>query len=219
VRAAWFRRGGLPDTNQIWLAAGADCRSLAALCRRTARLLERLVGLPFILKLLVSTGLLVPLGFAMGVPFPTGLRAVARGIVGAPVSPADDASGNLVEWAWAMNAASSVLGSVLAIIIAIQFGFSVTLATGAGAYLVALLLTTTLRLAQRVPVRYRLRRRQEPSWRCNDPPQFKRYATFGSCSRVMLVRLGPRQSLAEVVGVMAIYQEQSGNLAGFIYIS
>jgi len=50
-----------------------------------------------------------------------------------------------------MNAASSVLGSVLAIIIAIQFGFSVTLATGAGAYLVALLLTTTLRLAQRVP--------------------------------------------------------------------
>ena len=44
-----------------------------------------------------------------------------------------------------MNAASSVLGSVLAIIIAIQFGLNVTLASGAAAYLVALMLTTTLR--------------------------------------------------------------------------
>ena len=65
-----------------------------------------------------------------------------------PVPPADDTGGNLVEWAWAMNAASSVLGSVLAIIIAIQLGLNVTLATGAAAYLVALLLTTTLRPRQ-----------------------------------------------------------------------
>ena len=39
-------------------------------------LLERMVGLPFIVKLLVSGGLPVPLGFAMGMPFPTGLRAL-----------------------------------------------------------------------------------------------------------------------------------------------
>jgi hypothetical protein len=141
----------LPDTNQIWLPLVLIAAALMLYVAVLPGLLERLVGLPFIVKLLVSAGLLVPLGFAMGVPFPTGLRAVARGSVGAPVSPADDASGNLVEWAWAMNAASSVLGSVLAIIIAIQLGLNVTLATGAGAYLVALLLTTTLRLPQRVP--------------------------------------------------------------------
>ena len=47
-----------------------------------------------------------------------------------------------------MNAASSVLGSVLAIIIAIQFGLNVTLACGAAAYLVALGLATTLRPQQ-----------------------------------------------------------------------
>jgi hypothetical protein len=50
-----------------------------------------------------------------------------------------------VEWAWAMNAAASVLGSVLAMLIAIQFGLTVTLACGAGAYLLALLLTRALR--------------------------------------------------------------------------
>jgi hypothetical protein len=43
-----------------------------------------------------------------------------------------------------MNAASSVLGSVLAMVIAIQFGLNATLACGALAYLLALLLTQTL---------------------------------------------------------------------------
>jgi len=82
-------------------------------------------------------------------PFPTGLRALAGGGPNEPPA-ADDSSGNLVEWAWAMNAASSVLGSVLAIIIAIQLGLNITLATGAAAYVVALLLTTTLRPAHRI---------------------------------------------------------------------
>ena len=102
-------------------------------------LLPALVGLPFAVKLLISGLLLVPLGFAMGMPFPSGLRAVA----GAPSAglPSDDVtSENSVEWAWAMNAASSVLGSVLAIVIAIRFGFNITLACGAAAYLVAALL-------------------------------------------------------------------------------
>jgi hypothetical protein len=44
-----------------------------------------------------------------------------------------------------MNAAASVLGSVLAMVIAIQFGLNVTLACGATAYLLALLLTPALR--------------------------------------------------------------------------
>ena len=49
-----------------------------------------------------------------------------------------------VEWAWAMNAASSVLGSVLAMVIAIQFGLNITLACGAVAYFLALILTKTV---------------------------------------------------------------------------
>jgi hypothetical protein len=44
-----------------------------------------------------------------------------------------------------MNAAASVLGSVLAMVIAIQFGLTVTLACGAAAYLSALLLMPVLR--------------------------------------------------------------------------
>ncbi len=100
-------------------------------------LLEVLVGLPFLVKLLLSALLLIPPGLAMGMPFPSGLRAL---------SAQDSLPGNLptkhgaVEWAWAMNAASSVLGSVLAMVIAIEFGLNVTLACGAAAYVAAMLL-------------------------------------------------------------------------------
>jgi hypothetical protein len=100
------------------------------------------VGLEFNYRLLISAVLLVPVGFVMGMPFPTGLRAlVARGLNAE--RPADE--DNAVEWAWAMNAAASVLGSVLAMVIAIQFGLNVTLACGVAAYVAALMLLPTLR--------------------------------------------------------------------------
>jgi spermidine synthase len=97
-------------------------------------ILDSLVGLAFPVKVLVSGGLLIPLGFIMGMPFPTGLRALAT-----------NAKEGVIEWAWAMNAASSVLGSVLAMVVAIQYGLNVTLAGGALAYFLALALTRTLR--------------------------------------------------------------------------
>jgi len=106
-------------------------------------LLPSLVGLAFPFKLVVSGILLVPLAFIMGMPFPTGLRALAGNSF--PESAIGEAAtDNSVEWAWAMNAAASVLGSVLAMVIAIRFGLSVTLACGAIAYLCALLASATL---------------------------------------------------------------------------
>jgi hypothetical protein len=106
--------------------------------------LAALVGMTFGYRLIISGIVLVPLGFVMGMPFPTGLRALAAAPV--PEFPAGQAaSDNAVEWAWAMNAAASVLGSVLAMVIAIQFGLTVTLACGAAAYLLALVVMPALR--------------------------------------------------------------------------
>jgi len=108
-------------------------------------LLNALVGLPFAVKLLVSAALLVPLGLAMGMPFPTGLQALASTPVPEfPVVHQGEFQDSVVEWAWAMNAGSSVLGSVLAMVIAIRYGLNITLACGAAAYLLAILLSGTL---------------------------------------------------------------------------
>ncbi len=102
---------------------------VAAYILALPRVLGTLVGVPFPAKLAISGLLLAPLGFIMGMPFPTGLRQIA--------------DGSAIEWAWAMNAASSVLGSVLAMVVAIQFGLNAALAGGAAAYVAALLLTLT----------------------------------------------------------------------------
>ncbi|PYP93287.1 MAG: hypothetical protein DMG65_01240 [Candidatus Angelobacter sp. Gp1-AA117] len=88
-------------------------------------LLSAAVGLLFFLKLIISAVILVPLGFLMGMPFPTGLKLLAA------------SGGSTVEWAWALNAAASVLGSVAAMVIAIHFGLTVTLACAGVAYLLS----------------------------------------------------------------------------------
>jgi hypothetical protein len=134
----------LPQTNSGWVPLLLVIVTLLADVFFLPSRLTALVGMGFGYRLLVSGILLAPLGFVMGMPFPTGLRALAA--LPAPEFPAGQTgSDNAIEWAWAMNAAASVLGSVLAMVIAIQFGLTVTLACGAAAYVLALLLMPTLR--------------------------------------------------------------------------
>jgi hypothetical protein len=138
-------RRWLSQSSSAWLPLTIIIAALLLYVFILPGLLNALVGVAFLAKLLISAALLVPLGFAMGMPFPTGLRALAS-LSGA--AKTSDVKENNVEWAWAMNAASSVLGSVLAMVIAIEFGLNITLACGAGAYLAALMLTRTLQLQQ-----------------------------------------------------------------------
>jgi spermidine synthase len=139
-----FSRLCLPRTDLGWVPLVLVIATLVADVFFLPSRLAAMVGMDFGYRLLVSGVLLIPLGFVMGMPFPTGLRAFAA--LPAPEFPAgQSASDNAVEWAWAMNAAASVLGSVSAMVIAIQFGLTVTLACGTGAYLLALVLTPALR--------------------------------------------------------------------------
>jgi len=145
-------RRWLPRTEMAWMPLVLVMVALVAEVFFLPRVLTAWVGLRFEYRLAISGLLLAPLAFVMGMPFPTGLRALAM----APVSDVlggatgsgtdnDKDEDNAVEWAWAMNAAASVLGSVLAMVIAIQFGLTVTLACGVAAYLAALLLLPALR--------------------------------------------------------------------------
>ncbi len=125
----------LPRADMSWLPLLLVIAALLADVVFLPSRLAALVGLAFGYRLLISAVLLVPLGFVMGMPFPTGLRALAAA---ASKESSAETSDNAVEWAWAMNAAASVLGSVLAMVIAIQFGLTITLACGAVAYFLAL---------------------------------------------------------------------------------
>ncbi|MEY2500926.1 MAG: hypothetical protein QOI07_1260 [Verrucomicrobiota bacterium] len=118
----------LPDARRLWFAVVIIAAMVLLYVVALPVLLPRLVGLTFTAKLLISALLLIPLGLIMGTPFPTGLRAMAAN----------------VEWAWALNAASSVLGSVIAMFIAIQWGLRATLLCAAAAYVLAALLSRYL---------------------------------------------------------------------------
>ena len=77
--------------------------------------------------MLIAVALLVPMGVALGVPMPTGLRLLnAR----AP---------QMVAWAWGMNGAMSVLGATLAIFIAMNWGFQITLLAASATYLLGMI--------------------------------------------------------------------------------
>jgi predicted membrane-bound spermidine synthase len=79
-------------------------------------------------RIALCVALLAPLGLAMGAPMPTAIRMLA------------DRAPRLIPWAWGVNGAASVLGSVAALALAIVSGFDQTLLAGAALYLVAMLL-------------------------------------------------------------------------------
>jgi spermidine synthase len=139
-----FSRRWLPRAATAWMPLLLVVTLLLAYTFFLPGCLAALVGMAIGYRLLISGALLIPLGFVMGMPFPTGLRALVTAAASElPVGKLD--ADNAVEWAWAMNAAASVLGSVLAMVIAIQFGLTATLACGACAYLLALVLVPVLR--------------------------------------------------------------------------
>ena len=96
--------------------------------------LGALVWLPLTAKMLLTVALVSPLGFAMGMPFPTALRRL------------EEWSAPAVRWAWSLNAAASVLGSVGALMAAIYLGLMQTLIFGGLFYLGALAILARTRV-------------------------------------------------------------------------
>jgi len=134
-------RRWLVITRRIWIPLSLALVAITLDVFFLPSVLVACVGLRFGYRLAISAMLLVPLGFLMGMPFPSGLRALVSCDEGEDAASAEN---SVVEWAWALNAAASVLGSVLAMVIAIQYGLNMTLACGAAAYLLALMFLPAL---------------------------------------------------------------------------
>ncbi|HYV06776.1 MAG TPA: hypothetical protein VFB82_19430 [Blastocatellia bacterium] len=95
-----------------------------------------LVHLARELRIVIAVVLMAPLAMVMGMPMPIGIRMLARS---AP---------EIIPWAWGVNGATSVMGSVAALVIAILSGFNQALMIGAGLYLVAMFLITRPRAGE-----------------------------------------------------------------------
>jgi spermidine synthase len=78
-------------------------------------LFQSLIHLPDTSKIIISVALIAPLAMCMGVPYPTAMTRLA------------DTAGQTIPWAWAINGFASVVGAVLATLLAIHLGFAVVI--------------------------------------------------------------------------------------------
>jgi hypothetical protein len=77
-----------------------------------------------VLKIAVSIGLIAPLAFFMGMPFPLGIDWLQRH------------HPHLIAWAWGINGYASVVSAILATCLAIAFGFNTVILLAVGVYLI-----------------------------------------------------------------------------------
>ena len=97
-----------------------------------SRLFARCIAWGLPPRLLVAALSLGPLGFLLGLPFPAGVRLL-RG-----------QAALLIPWAWAVNGCAAVIGSIVAVLGSVTFGFSRVLIAGAFAYLAGWVIITYL---------------------------------------------------------------------------
>ena len=123
---SYFSRSMIRKDDRRLSAVLIGVAVLVSLLAVAVAALSRGVGLPLPVKMLITVLMIFPAGFCMGIPFPTGLERLE-----AWHSPS-------TRWAWSLNAASSVLGSVGALVFAIYLGLVQTLLVGGALYLCAL---------------------------------------------------------------------------------
>lgn len=88
-------------------------------------LFRHFLSVPFSVRLALSIVFILPSGFFMGMPFPIGLSWISKNF------------SSFVPWAWGMNGYATVIGSVVSVILALNFGFHAVLLIAAGIYILA----------------------------------------------------------------------------------
>ena len=111
----------------MWLACVAVAVIGALEALALPRLVPALLWLPLWGRIAVAVALIAPLGLAMGMPFPGGLRRTGDGSLAAP------------PFYWGLNGIMSVIGSVTTVFVALIAGFQAAMLMGSACYLLAAL--------------------------------------------------------------------------------
>jgi hypothetical protein len=111
----------------MWMACAAVAVLGAIEALALPRLVPALLWLPLWGRIAVAIVLIAPLGLAMGMPFPRGLRETGNGTLPAP------------PFYWGLNGIMSVIGSVTTVFVALTAGFQAAMLMGSACYLLAAL--------------------------------------------------------------------------------
>jgi len=143
IGAIASNRFPLSRSVRVWIAAGGIALFMLFYIFGLSPLLNATLGLPLVVKILLSVVFIAPAAFCLGIPFPTGLDSLSAN------------RRSLLPWAWGMNGALSVTGSVLTRIVSISTGFVVVLVCVIAIYLIVALVFKSNEIVDEVeaPVR------------------------------------------------------------------
>lgn len=119
--AAKFR----PDDRRVWIIPASLAAYLVSFRFIAGYLVAHFIASPLPSRLFLASLALAPLGFLLGFPFAFGLRVLS------------ERNAKLLPWAWAINGCLSVVGSIVTVIVSMNFGFSAVLTLAAVVYVVA----------------------------------------------------------------------------------
>ena len=114
------------ERSLIWALAGLLALGVLYILGG-GRVFEAFLGYALGLRIAVAVGMIAPLGFAMGMFFPTGIRVVNE------VAP------QFVPWAWGINACTSVVAAILAVMLAMSVGFRMVAVCALGIYVIGVI--------------------------------------------------------------------------------
>src|SRR3989454_11607670 len=109
----------------MWKACAAVALVGAIEALALPKLVPMLLPLPLWGRIGVAVVLIAPLGLAMGIPFPSGLRRTGNASLPAP------------PFYWGLNGIMSVIGSVTTVFVALMAGFQSAMLMGSACYVLA----------------------------------------------------------------------------------
>jgi SAM-dependent methyltransferase len=123
--SAWSRRLTRPAAPLFACLVVAGCAGLSAVIFPSV--ISATLAWTEIWRILLAIGLLAPIGFMMGMPFPLMVRRLQAGYP------------ERVSWAWGINGFASVVGSIVAVLCGMTIGYTAVLVIGVLAYVAAAL--------------------------------------------------------------------------------
>ena len=124
--------GGFTSTRALSRVLGILVGVLIVYAAGLPSVLSAARGGAIAVRIGIAIGVIAPIGFLMGMPFPSGIRR------------AGGQSKDLVSWAWAANGGASVFGSTLSVLISMAHGFTASFLAGTVAYAFALVVIIVL---------------------------------------------------------------------------
>ncbi len=121
VSVRWFH----PPDRRVWLVPLGLALLLVLFIFLSPRLVSSCIGLPLPARIAITVGVLAPISLLLGVPFAYGIRLLNRW------------NPSLIPWAWAVNGCCTVIGSILTVILSMNFGFNAVMLVAILTYQVA----------------------------------------------------------------------------------